>query len=475
MSGRIVIAGTHSGVGKTTVTVGLIDALRRRGLSVQPFKVGPDYIDPTYHALAAGRPCRNLDTWMLPPARVRSCFERAAATADVALIEGVMGLYDGSEYEDESGSTAEVAKLLRAPVVLVLDAGQLARSAGAIALGYQRFDEALPVVGFIVNRVASARHAQGVTAAIERATGLPVLGWLPRTEDLQIPERHLGLIPTAEPGRWREFARAAGAAVTKHLELDRLLAIAAQVTAEIREDAADSFLTPDPWPLTPARPVIALARDEAFTFTYEDNLNLLRAAGAEIVSFSPLRDESLPERTAGVLLCGGFPEVYAQQLSANRALHAELRAAHHQRLPFYAECGGLMYLTEAIQDCSGGTHSMVGLLPGRCAMGERLSLGYRVARSAGASWFLNEGEEIRGHEFHYSAWHDRPADLPPAYVLLPRSGGCEARLEGARVGNLWASYVHVHFGAKPELAGRFVEACLHASVGAGACAPGGCR
>ena len=485
MSGRLVIAGTQSGVGKTTVTVGLIAALRQRGLAVQPFKVGPDYIDPSYHALAAGRPCRNLDTWMLPPRRVRSGFARAAGTADLALIEGVMGLYDGSGYDDESGSTAEVAKLLGAPVVLVLDAGKLARSAGAIALGYQRFDEGLPLVGFIVNRAAGERHGHGVAAAVERSTGLPVLGWLPREEGLQVPERHLGLIPTAEPGGWRDFTQAAGAAVARHLDLDRLLALARQAPSwkdeggrmkdeEDRSNLDSSFILP-PSSFGGERPVIALARDEAFTFTYEDNLDLLRAAGAEVVCFSPLRDTCLPAQTAGILLCGGFPEVYAERLSANRTLHAALREAHHRGLPIYAECGGLMVLTEAIQEGSGGTHPMVGLLPGRCVMGGRLTLGYRVARSAGGSWFLGEGEVVRGHEFHYSAWHGRPADLPPAYLLLPRSGATEARPEGARVGNLWASYVHVHFGAKPELAGRFVEACRQVSVEGGGRAPGGGR
>ena len=466
MTARLVIAGTQSGVGKTTLTVGLIAALRQRGLTVQPFKVGPDFIDPSYHTLAAGRPCRNLDTWMLPPQRVRSLFDRAAETADLALIEGVMGLYDGSGYDDESGSTAEVAKLLDAPVVLVLDAGKLARSAGAIALGYQQYDKDLPLAGFIVNRAAGESHGRGVAAAVERATGLPVLGWMPREERLQIPERHLGLIPTAEPGRWQEFTDAAGQAVARHLDLDRLLALA-------RRGEADTFSRPSRTGARPApvregrlnsgeRPVIALARDEAFTFTYEDNLDLLRAAGAEIVPFSPLRDEALPARTAGILLCGGFPEVFAERLSVNHAMHTALRTAHRQGFPMYAECGGLMYLTEAIEDGDGATHPMVGLLPGHCVMGGRLTLGYRIARSAGNSWFLGEGDEVRGHEFHYSAWHDRPESLPPAYLLLPRSSGATARPEGARVGNLWASYVHVHFGAKPELAARFVEACRRA-------------
>jgi cobyrinic acid a,c-diamide synthase len=462
VSGRLVIAGTHSGVGKTTVTVGLIAALCQRGLTVQPFKVGPDFIDPSYHSLAAGRPSRNLDAWLLPPERVRSCFGRAAGTADLALIEGVMGLYDGSDYDNESGSTAEVAKLLGAPVVLVLDAGKIARSAAAIALGYQQFDEDLTLAGFIVNRVAGESHGRGVAAAVERSTGLPVLGWLPREEQLQVPERHLGLIPTAEPGRWQEFTHAAGTVAARYLDLDRLLALARRAPP-LSEQGSLHVLSEPRCLADDERPIIAVARDEAFTFTYEDNLDLLRAAGAQVVQFSPLRDEALPPRTAGILLCGGFPEVYAERLAANRALHAALWAAQRLEMPMYAECGGLMYLTEAIHDANGGAHSMVGLLPGRCEMGGRLTLGYRVARAAGASWFLSENEEVRGHEFHYSAWHGRPADLPPAYLLRPRLGRAEAQPEGARVGNLWASYVHVHFGAKPELAGRFVKACRLAS------------
>jgi cobyrinic acid a,c-diamide synthase len=461
MRARLVIAGTHSGVGKTTLTAGLIAALRRRRLTVQPFKVGPDYIDPTYHALAAGRPCRNLDTWMLSPERVRSLFARATVGADVAIIEGVMGLYDGADYDDETGSTAEVAKLLRAPAVVVLDASRMARSAGAVALGYQRFDGDLPLAGFVVNRVAGEGHGRGVASAITKATGLPVLGWLPREEALRVPERHLGLIPTSEPGRWEEFIQAAGDLVARHLDIDCLVAIARQVPPLPVADGVVSRTVGD-------RPVIAVARDEAFQFTYEDNLDLLRAAGADIAFFSPLRDAALPPGTGGVILSGGFPEVYAERLAANRALHATLRAAHRDGLPIYAECGGLMYLTQAIVDSDRRRHPMVGLLPGRSVMSGRLTLGYRLARAAGDSWLLPEGEAVRGHEFHYSAWEDRPADLPPAWLLLPRGGEGEARPEGARLGSLWASYVHVHFAARPGLAARFVAAARGRTRGGGA-------
>jgi cobyrinic acid a,c-diamide synthase len=459
MGARLVIAGTQSGVGKTTLTAGIITALRRRGLTVQPFKVGPDYIDPTYHTLAAGRPCRNLDTWLVPPERVRSLFARAMHAVDVAIIEGVMGLYDGAGYDDEVGSTGEVAKLLGTPVFMILDASKQARSAGAVALGFQRFDEDLRWGGFIINHAAGEQHGRGVAAAVARATSLPVLGWLPREEALHVPERHLGLVPTREPGRWPEFTEVAGDYVARHLDLDRLLAIARQAPPLTEIDTTE--LRPEGF-----RPVIAVARDEAFHFTYEDNLDLLRAAGAEIAFFSPLRDAALPVGTAGIILSGGFPEVYAAPLAANREFHAVLHAAHQRGLPIYAECGGLMYLTQALVDGDQREHAMVGLLPGRCVMSGRLTLGYRLARAALCSWILREGEIIRGHEFHYSVWEGRPDDLPPAYFLLPRSGAGTARPEGAQVGNLWASYVHIHLAAKPELAGRFVEACRLASVGA---------
>jgi cobyrinic acid a,c-diamide synthase len=456
----LVIAGTHSGVGKTTLTAGIITALRRRGLAVQPFKVGPDYIDPTYHGLAAGRPCRNLDTWMLPPERVRSLFARATAGADVAIVEGVMGLYDGADYDDEAGSTAEVAKLLRAPAVLVLDASKMARSSGAVALGYRRFDAALPLAGFIINRVAGEGHGRGVASAVTAATGLPVLGWLPREEALRVPQRHLGLVPTVEPGGWEAFLHAAGDLVDRHLDIDRLLALASQ--APPLPVPADSESRPDG-----SLSVIAVARDEAFQFTYEDNLDLLRAAGAEIAFFSPLRDASLPPGTAAVILSGGFPEVYAEGLAANRVLLATLRAMHRQGLPIYAECGGLMYLTRTIVDGEGHRHEMAGLLPGHSVLTGRLTLGYRLARAASRSWLLPRGEMVRGHEFHYSVWEDRPANLPPAWVLLPRSGEGDPRPEGACVGSLWASYVHLHFAARPGLAERFVTAACRCEAGGG--------
>jgi len=362
----LIIAGTHSGVGKTTLVVGLITALRERGLTVQPFKVGPDYIDPSHHTMAAGRPCRNLDTWMLPPERVKALFEQVCQGADVALIEGVMGLFDGLGYEDETGSTAQVAKLLKVPVLVVIDAAKIARSAAALAKGFQCFDPKVPLAGFLVNRVGSENHGRGVAAAITEATGLPVLGWVPREETLHIAERHLGLIPSVEAGP--EFAQAAGQKVMQFINLDKVL-----------ELAGDFNPHPPRLPSAPLQrnnrhPVIAVAQDEAFHFCYPENLTLLEEAGAKLAFFSPLRDSCLPKDTGGILLSGGFPEVYAAALSANGDMIESLRVAHAKGLPIYAECGGFMYLTEAIEDFEGRIFPMVGLLPGPSVMTRRLTL-----------------------------------------------------------------------------------------------------
>ncbi len=465
MNERLVIAGTQSGVGKTTLTAGIITALRRRGLTVQPFKVGPDYIDPTYHTLAAGRTCRNLDTWMVPPECVRSLFAAPPTLPTWRLSKGSWDYLTAPAMTTRPAAPPRWRSSWRRRWSWSWMRRRW-RSAAAAALGYQRFDDGLTLGGFIVNRAAGAEHGRGVASAIAKATGLPVLGWLPRAAALHVPERHLGLVPTREPGRWLEFTQAAGDCVAQHLDIDGLLAIARRPDFQSSHALAGLEIRPT-FPMTRAGPVIAVARDEAFHFTYEDNLDLLRAAGAEIAFFSPLRDAALPAGTACVILSGGFPEIYAERLAANHALHAALHMAHRQGMPIYAECGGLMYLTQAIIDGNRQRHTVVGLLPGQSVMTGRLTLGYRLAQAANSSWLCPAGGRLRGHEFHYSAWEDRPAEPPPAWLLLPRSGEGEPRPEGACVGSLWASYVHLHFGAEPMLAENFVRA-------ASAYARGGC-
>lgn len=446
---RLLIAAPNSGSGKTTIATGLMAALSA-SRTVQGFKAGPDFIDPGYHTLATGRISRNLDTWMLAKDRVAALFANAVTGAEIAIVEGVMGLFDGYDATTERGSSAELAKLLGAPVVLVIDASSMARSAAALALGFRDFDPELNVAGIIANRVSSETHARWVCEAIE-AIGLPVLGCVPRTASVNLPERHLGL-HTVESQRdeARAFVAAAGELVRQHVDLTAVEVLAAH---------AGTWL-PDPPPprATPPRVRIAVARDAAFSFYYEDNLDLLRAAGAEIVQFSPLSDSALPDNCHGLYLGGGYPELYAAQLAANRPLLTAIREAIRAGMPAYAECGGLMLLTEAIGDMDGNRHAMVGALPGHTQMVDRLTLGYREVRAARDTLILKQGEVARGHEFHYSTWHDQPDDMPVAWLVHGRTGD-DSRLVGFANGNLLASYVHLHFAANNHIAPNFVEAC----------------
>ncbi len=431
--------------------MGLIAALKRRGLEVQPFKAGPDYIDPTYHTLAAGRPCRNIDTWMVPSERALGLFENACHEMDVAVIEGVMGVFDGFSYESEEGSSAQIAKLTQAPVFLVMDVGKMARSAGALALGYTKFDPNLNIAGFILNRCGSERHYEGVKLAVEQATQRPVFGWLPKDAELHIPERHLGLVPTDERGQLTDFINHAATVVEQHLDLDQMLALA---------HTAPTKVTP---PITVTKQStsvrLAVARDAAFSFYYEDNLNLLRQAGAEIAFFSPLTDSQLPEGCAGLYLGGGFPEMFPAEIARNVALHRDIQQAHQRGMPIYAECGGFMVLTEAITDLEGQTHEMVGLVPGRTQMQKRLmSLGYRVVKSQTGNFLLPAGVTTRGHEFHWSSW-EREEEVVPAWHIQARQANASAHPNGYATENLIASYVHLHFAHNLDVAPNFVQAC----------------
>lgn len=455
MTKQLLIAGTHSGVGKTTLTMGLIAALTRRGIRVQPFKVGPDYIDPTYHTLAAGRACRNFDTWMVPPKQAAALYRRAAQAADVAIIEGVMGVFDGASYTDESGSSAEIAKMIGAPVLLVLDVGKMARSAGALAAGYLQFDPQLNIVGFIANRCGSENHFRGVKTAIEAATGMPVVGWLPKNANLHIPERHLGLIPTDEQGELTAFIARAAETVEKYFDVPQILSLMSEIWA-----GADDLPQTEPPIVKRLSPVtIAVARDAAFSFYYEDNLDLLWAAGAEIAFFSPLTDPHLPPNTAGIYLGGGFPELHAAQLAENTSLLAALRRAHTQSMPIYAECGGFMYLTESLVDLDGVSHRMAGLVPGETRMQPKLAaLGYRLVEGQPENFLLPAGA-TRGHEFHWSTWEIPQAKVSSAWIVRSRRNPAQSSPAGYARRNLVASYLHLHFAGNQNLARNFVAAC----------------
>jgi len=450
---RVMIAGLTSGVGKTTICCALLAAYARRGSTVQPFKVGPDYIDPSHHTFVAGRPSRNLDSVLLTPDRLRASLISAAHGADICLIEGVMGLFDGRG-SDGAGSSAAVAKLLSTPIVVVLDVSHTAHTAGAMALGCVALDPAIEVVGFILNRVASPSHAQIATEAVERATGLPVLGALPRDPQLTLPERYLGLIPTGEVVPAADLTDRLVAVAEAHLALDRIWAVAA--TGPLTSAALPASEEP------PRRRVtVALARDRAFSFYYEDSLDVLRDAGADLVPFSPLTDAALPPGTEGVYLGGGFPELFAEELAANQPMHASLRAAAGNGRPIYGECGGLMYLGRSLADPAGHSWPMVGLVPCHSHMGAaRVTVGYRTITALRPSPLMRSGTTSIGHEFHYSQPAEPVDPASAAYALAERGGS----LEGYVQGSVLASYVHLHFGTEPGMAARFVEACARRTM-----------
>ncbi len=452
----ILIAAPESGSGKTTITAGIIAALTARGLIVQPFKVGPDYIDPTYHSLAAGRTCRNLDTWMLGKAAVRESYQRNSRGADLAVVEGVMGLFDGFGVLDNEGSSAEIATLLNLPIILVMSARGMARSAAAVVKGYDGFSAETRLAGIILNRVGSLRHADLCRQAIEAETGIPVLGYMLRDQSLIMPERHLGLVPTVEAGEWKNFIAEIGRRVEQTVDLDKLVHLARIENVSINTDTADDLSFSQNCESVTR---IALAQDEAFSFTYPENVELLQEAGAEIVPFSPLRDSAVPDDVNGIILVGGFPELYAELLGKNTAMFASLRAHFAENTPIYAECGGLMVLTEYIIDHHGKKHEMAGILGGYSQMTKRVKLGYRTVTALANSPILMQGEQVRGHEFHYSTWENRPEQLPFAYHIQSRTGG-EPTPVGVQYGSVWASYIHLHFLTQPAMATRFVQFCL---------------
>lgn len=448
---RVVVAGVASGVGKTTIASAIMAALTRRGLRVQPFKVGPDYIDPSYHALATGRPSRNLDSWILTPEVVTELFSRAARKADIAVIEGVMGLFDGHSGGGDAGSTAEIAKLLKSPVVLIIDAGRIARSAGALALGYAKFDPELELRGFIVNNIGSSRHFEWVREAIEAATSLPVLGCLPKNAQFELPERHLGLVPTAEQTEAQIISHL-GQKLAETIDVEHLIGIARSARPVTMGDAVLlRFSTNGAAQLAN----IAVARDEAFSFYYQDNLDLLETHGARLLFFSPMHDKSLPRDTHGVYIGGGFPEMYSHALSANSAMRASIREAAARGMPVYAECGGLMYLSEGITDFDGNCHPMVGLVPGWSVMENRLvRLGYVEFEALSDNVLCSKGTRLRGHEFHWSRIEGE-CPAPAWAVSHPHQG-----VEGYVGANILASYMHIHFGTDSSLARRFVRFCM---------------
>ena len=452
---RLVIAGTHSGVGKTTVTLAILAALRVRGHRVQSFKVGPDFIDPSHHAAVTGRPSRNLDGWMLEADVNRGIFTRAATDTDLSIIEGMMGLFDGSSPVSEMGSTAELAKQLDAPVLLVVDGSAMARSAAAMVSGYAKFDPALHVAGVLFNRISSEGHYKLLKEAVEQETDVVVVGYLRPDPAVTISDRHLGLVTAMEQGTGELYGRLAKAA-EETIDLNRIEALAASCR-ELPSDAP-----PHPTMRKLGRAVrIGVAKDVAFCFYYPDNLELLEAEGAELVSFSPLNDQVLPDVDM-LYLGGGYPELHGEVLARNVTMRTAIRKFAERGGTIYAECGGMMYLTRAIRDFAGTSHEMVGLFPAETVMQKSgLVLGYRTVECAQDCILGAAGITARGHEFHYSTLVPK-GKLDYACVL------CDARGEpkgsdGLVVGNVLALYAHLYFASQPQIPKSLVSAVRRTS------------
>ncbi|MFB9347625.1 cobyrinate a,c-diamide synthase [Streptomyces heliomycini] len=476
---RLVIAAPSSGSGKTTVATGLMAALSARGFAVSPHKVGPDYIDPGYHALATGRTGRNLDAYLCGPELVAPLFAHGAGGCDIAVVEGVMGLYDGAAGEGELASTAQVAKSLRAPVVLVVDASSQSRSVAALVHGFVSWDPQVRVGGVILNKVASDRHEVLLREALE-SVGVPVLGVLRRAAPVETPSRHLGLVPVAERGSAAvEAVSAMAAQVAAGCDLSALVALARSAGALTGAawDAGEALVSSPPPPLPfpspgaappdPHRPCgprpqtpdglegagravrVAVAGGSAFTFSYAEHAELLSAAGAEVVTFDPLRDEELPEGTAGLVVGGGFPEVYAAELSANEALRKAVAELALSGAPVAAECAGLLYLCRELDGLP-----MCGVLDASARMSERLTLGYRDAVAVSDSALAGAGTRMRGHEFHRTVVEPGAGEEPAWGMRAP-----ERRVEGFVQRGVHASYLHTHWASEPGVARRFVERC----------------
>ena len=453
---RIIVAGTNSGVGKTTIVTGLLAALKQQGLSVQSYKVGPDYIDPGYHQLASGKVAHNLDTWLLPTDKVLPIFTKTAIGNDLVIVEGVMGLYDGGR--QGVSSTAAIAKLLKAPVVLVIDAKSMGESAAAIALGYKMYDQEVNLVGVIINRLGSATHEKMVKDALERI-GIPVLGCIYRNENIGMPERHLGLTPVTEHNAFDRIAEL-GAQISEQVDVGQIISLAKN--APELPDVIENDRASQPFAPTVR---IGVAQDEAFSFYYPESLDVLKSMGAEIVPFSPLRDKELPA-VHGLLFGGGFPEMFVGELANNVTMRQSIYEACKNDLPIYAECGGFMYLTREIVDFDGQHYEMVGAIPATSSMQSKLqTVGYVEATALIDNVLCDAGHSIRGHEFHFSVMNtDECSDSFPWAFEFKKARTGAVYPGGYAQGNLLASYLHMHFAGNEQTARHFISKCREAKI-----------
>jgi len=449
----VVIAGTKSGSGKTTLSLGIMAALAKRGFGVAPFKVGPDFIDPGHHRRITGMTCRNLDGWMLSKEYNLENFERNTQDSDMAVVEGVMGLYDGYDGKSEAGSTAQMAKWLGLPVILVVDAKSMARSAAAVIMGFERFDPGLHFAGVIFNNLGSHRHLQYLIDAVGENVKIPSLGGLVIDEKIAIPERHLGLVTQEDHTLDQETINLLADIVEKSIDLDLLV-------KNLPEINISKHLKPLSRGPRNKNVRIAVAKDNAFCFYYQDNLELLEGQGAELAFFSPIAGDNLPQDIDGLYIGGGYPELFGNKLAKNRKLRDRIKEKSDAGMPIYGECGGFMYLCEALLDQHGKRYPMSGCFPFTTRMFPRLkALGYREITLTRDTVIGNQGMIVRGHEFHYSELIINTPDVPNAYRISDRSG-LDKPPDGYVVKRTLGSYNHLHFGSQPQAAKHFVENCL---------------
>ena len=468
MSKGFIIAAERSGAGKTMITAAIARAFMERGLTVQCFKVGPDFIDPGYHTAVTGRISHNLDGWMMGGDACLQTFHCAMEGADIAVVEGVMGLFDGLSGAGDEGSSAQIAKWLGLPVILVIDGSSCARSAGAAVLGFEQFDPAVKIAGVIFNKVGSPAHYEMLKAGVQEKCRAAVLGYIPRNEQWRTPERHLGLVMAAERTALQENIKNLAQQLEQTVDVQKILGIGQTQGSAPTTDtfsfgqtrrSAPTLISksPNPDPRT-LIPKIGIARDEAFCFCYQDTIDLLKHFGAEPVFFSPMHDSALPD-VQGLYLPGGYPELHAEALSRNAAMRTAIASFCAAGRPVYGECGGFLYLLEALTGLKNTSYEMTGVFPARATMLPRLQrLGYVEVEALAGHPFLGAGEKMRGHEFHYSAISDMPVHIQRTCRVTRRKDKADFA-EGFRIHNTLAGYMHLHFASNPGFAESFVRNC----------------
>ena len=451
-SKKILIAGTNSGVGKTTISLGIMQALKNRNMAVQPYKVGPDYIDTAYHTHITKRASRNLDAYMLEEEKLKYLFNRAKQDADISVVEGVMGLYDGKGTDINNCSSSSMAKLLNIPVILVINAKAMAASSAAMVFGYKQIDPELNICGVIANNVRTEGHYKLVKESIEKYCGVEVLGYFPPNENFSLPSRHLGLVPSDEMEALDDKFQSLGAEIEKYININRLLELCE--TEDVETDYKPEFGLSKLVEVKGKK--IAIAQDKAFNFYYADNLDLLKDIGLEIVNFSPLYDKALPECDY-IYIGGGFPEVFGKELAANEAMREAIKKAHEAGIPIYAECGGLMYLGDGLIDYDENYYEMVGIFEGVSRMTKSLKrFGYCYGIAQEETILSKVGETLRGHEFHHSEFESKKQGV---YIMQK---GANVKEEdkwrgGYSKGNTLAAYLHIHFYSNLEALAHFLN------------------